>query len=272
MNEPVRRVRFRKCDVFLRSTPRELFGSDRAALAQVLFMGEYDELLAEVESGDCVLDSGANIGCFAIPAAIKAGGLGKVIAVEPDPENAKMLRRNIQANGLKNVIVEERALMGSLSSTVRFSPGGVTAKVDVAGSIDVQTTTLSDLLRRHSLRSFSVIKIDIEGSELSLLEDPESRDVLCKSRSVAVEVHSRDAEHRFSHVLQASGASVRGPRRELDYVGRLMPRILSHPFLTARLYGTEMISVAVRLMREVARRRTREEVGGYEARIVSAFR
>jgi FkbM family methyltransferase len=50
----------------------------------------------------------ANIGLYSLSRAV--GPSGRVIAVEPDPDNLALLRRNLQQNGCANVTVLEEAL------------------------------------------------------------------------------------------------------------------------------------------------------------------
>lgn len=265
-------VEFREFTIGLRLSSREEFASDRAALFQVLFAGEYDVLLEAIQPGDVVVDCGANIGCFTILAAIRAGPRGVVLAVEPDPENAKVLRHNVAANSIQNVIVEESALAGVAGQVVRFSSGGVTAKIDTGGELLVTTTSLPDILRKHSISTPHVMKVDVEGSEISILSDGESRAIVCTTPSVAIEVHSSEAESLISSVLAACGADLRGPLRESDYIARLLPRVLIHPYLTARLYGLDAINVSKRVLSGLLSRDRARIPATYEGGIIYATR
>ena len=56
-----------------------------------------------IKPGDVVLDLGANIGYYALMESMIVGGEGKVYAVEPSPENYKMLKENIELNGFTNI-------------------------------------------------------------------------------------------------------------------------------------------------------------------------
>ena len=59
-----------------------------------------------VSPGSTVIDVGANIGYNTIRAARRAGPRGRVVAFEPTPDNLAVLRHNIAASGLTNVVVE----------------------------------------------------------------------------------------------------------------------------------------------------------------------
>src|SRR5207247_9671457 len=57
-----------------------------------------------LRKNDIVLDLGAGIGDFSVLASKKIGPLGKVIAVEPNPEDYRLLEKNIKINNCLNVI------------------------------------------------------------------------------------------------------------------------------------------------------------------------
>src|SRR5689334_13955804 len=71
-------------------------------------VGEYDSF--QIREGDVVLDAGANVGDFTIVAAGKTGDKGRVVALEPHPDNAYLLRKNLARNNVSNVTVIEAAL------------------------------------------------------------------------------------------------------------------------------------------------------------------
>lgn len=125
-----------------------------------------------VRSGDVVVDIGANVGCIALLAAAIAGPTGRVIAVEPNPDNVQMLYRGVLLNGFEHVDVlpcaasNRRAvfaLTGGTSNTHVTSPRAV----DTDGYC-VQSIVLDETLAW--LPRLDLVKIDIEGHEPLALE------------------------------------------------------------------------------------------------------
>jgi ubiquinone/menaquinone biosynthesis C-methylase UbiE len=58
-----------------------------------------------VHDGLRLVDLGAGLGYFTIPAALTVGPMGFVYAVEPDPQRSERIRQRVVAEGLKNVQV-----------------------------------------------------------------------------------------------------------------------------------------------------------------------
>ena len=127
-----------------------------------------DLLKSELESGDCYYDFGAHTGFFSLIAARQVGPLGAVLAVEPNPENAKIVEANVVRNRLPQVIVLEAAIWSSHGQLVFESASNSTlglvsahshAKAD---SSCVPAVCLDDLVFRDGYRPPDLIKMDVE--------------------------------------------------------------------------------------------------------------
>lgn len=116
--------------------------------------------------GDLFLDVGANVGTYSLWAA-DCGAV--VIAAEPDPSAAALLRENVALNDLPITVVE--AALGAEAGSLLLTEGNDTTNhvlVDVgAGGRRVQAQTLDDVLNG---RVASGVKIDVEGAERLVLE------------------------------------------------------------------------------------------------------
>ncbi len=121
---------------------------------------------------DVVVDVGANVGVMTFLAASIVGEAGRVIAVEPNPNNLQLLYRGILANNLSNVSILPHA--ASNVSTV-FSLSADTSNTSVIGARApdgfgpfVQSVVLDDQLA--GLTRINFVKMDIEGHEPRALE------------------------------------------------------------------------------------------------------
>ncbi len=146
--------------------------SDYSSFYQVFVENSYPNLLRLLKAGDTVIDAGANAGVFTVMASSLVGESGRVIAVEPDPENLVSLKRNVAINSLKNVEVVEKALFSESNQAINLISNGTMSHVvnEEANSencprlFTVNTTTFDDLLLELDV-SPTFLKMDIEGSE-----------------------------------------------------------------------------------------------------------
>lgn len=127
-------------------------------------------------SANNFVDVGANFGYFSCLAAKglahKSGA--SVIAVEPNPQLLKLLRRNVEINWSLAPIEIFEAAAGDVAGPVTlFVPlehganGGLT-NVEHALQYDVDMVRLDDIVPPDLV--VDVIKIDVEGHELSVLK------------------------------------------------------------------------------------------------------
>jgi FkbM family methyltransferase len=125
-------------------------------------------LLHFLRPNDLFVDVGANVGSYTVLAS--AVCRARSIAVEPDPNAMRSLKRNIEANKIEHRVLLVEAALGRTRGTVLFTMGrDTTNKVATAEDTStrhVQLSTMDDLL--HG-KSPSLIKLDVEGYEGQVL-------------------------------------------------------------------------------------------------------
>jgi FkbM family methyltransferase len=151
-------------------------GSRRIRLSVVAGNLRMQRLLDRLVSpGATVVDVGANIGYNTVHAARLAGPRGRVVAVEPTPDNLDVLRRNVEAAELRNVVVEPVAAGRVLSVRELFVRGARSAVnslfaescyASVTDVLQVAVLPLDELVEGKA----DVVKVDVEGAELDVLE------------------------------------------------------------------------------------------------------
>ena len=114
-----------------------------------------------------------DIGAWVGPTAIYGSFLSrKVIAIEPDPIAYKILQKNIFLNSIKNIDVLNKAASRLdqvfLQSSKFFGDSMTRVSEKNLGSNATETVGLDTLV---SMGDFSLIKIDIEGHEFSLIKE-----------------------------------------------------------------------------------------------------
>jgi FkbM family methyltransferase len=124
-------------------------------------------LRAAVEPGDVLFDVGANIGFFSTLFSRWVGAEGHVLAVEPEPENLNLLRRNLERNRCGNVTICAAAV-GASKGIAQFSLDEATGatghlgRTPTAGEmtvgrgkvqiIETKVETIDSLVQRHNTR------------------------------------------------------------------------------------------------------------------------
>ena len=129
------------------------------------------------------LDIGAHIGGVTVALALDNPDL-RVIAVEPVPDNAAMLRENVERNGVADrVTVIEGAAGGTKPVSVWYGYKGTEAAehhafignsslaYDTSGKVKHETVRYAKPVRLADLGDLALVKIDCEGGEYAVLAD-----------------------------------------------------------------------------------------------------
>ncbi len=123
--------------------------------------------------GDVLLDVGANIGYHTLRGAVAVGPKGRVVAVEPEADNLRILRENVTTNELANVTVlpvaggSNPGVLGLYTSASNRGDHRLYA-VEARPRQDVRVARLDDALGELGLEP-DVIKIDVQGWELEVV-------------------------------------------------------------------------------------------------------
>lgn len=164
-----------------------------------------------------MLDVGANAGYFTLLAASRVGARGRVVAFEPVPGNAEVVRKQCALNQCSVVTVESLAV-GDRDGVATFvqeenNPNSHLADVRLSHAstrpvrkFDVQVTTLDSYLLDHSVAP-DVVKVDVEGGEVGVLKG--ARDVLAARRTRwLVSTHSATLRSEVRRVFAEFGYSI----------------------------------------------------------------
>jgi FkbM family methyltransferase len=143
-----------------------------AAVTPGLLSGQYEAHLTAVFEQYCrpgmtVIDVGANLGYYSLLASRLVGPAGRVIALEPNSENCRLLLSSLQLNETTNVqllpVAADTAQGWAYYSTHVGSNGGLIDSGDLLshpGTI-VPTFRLDDLVEGP----VGFLKMDVEGAE-----------------------------------------------------------------------------------------------------------
>jgi FkbM family methyltransferase len=192
-----------------------------------------DVLQTFTDPGDRVLDLGAHLGSFAIPAAM----FGRhVLAVDANEKHVTLLKECQRLNNLKNLEIVHAAV-GDREGTIEFIEEGLYGRIAPTGSDTSHLMTshvksvpmrpASALLQERGWGSIQLLKIDIEGSEPLAFAGLES--VLRRDDAPAIWYESNSVQ------LEHFGRKPQELHRRLADYGYTNYRILGN-----RFYPTEV--------------------------------
>lgn len=130
---------------------------------------------SRLRRGDGFIDIGSAGGWYAVLAAHLIGPTGYVIAVEPAPAAHEQLKANLALNDLGNVRTIQAAVTAEPGKVTLYVPHGNTGATTMIrpdtheSALDVPGLPLAELLHPGDLAKARLIKIDVEGSEGTVL-------------------------------------------------------------------------------------------------------
>jgi FkbM family methyltransferase len=160
-----------------------------------------------VSQGAVVYDVGANVGIYSLVASSRTGVWGRVYAFEPLGRNVRYLRRHIALNNLQNCTIVEEAVCNEEGAR-RMSAsawGSSMARLSPEGEILVPSTTLDTCIYgEKGLRPPDIMKIDVEGAELEVLEGAK-RALTELHPTIFLEIHGTQLHSECRGFLVAKG-------------------------------------------------------------------
>jgi FkbM family methyltransferase len=135
---------------------------------------------------EVIVDLGAHIGLASLWMA-KHYGASTVIAVEADPENAALARRNLEDNGVTASVVNAAIAAGRGDGFFSHMIQSNVGRLADAGR-PVKRITMDDVLRLVPAgKSIDLLKMDVEGAEAEVLAAPDHW--IGSVKAIAAEFH-----------------------------------------------------------------------------------
>jgi FkbM family methyltransferase len=174
---------------------------------------EHRVMKALLKEGATFIDVGANFGTFSLLASRLVGPSGRVIAVEPQARLVSMIEESLRRSDVANceihavacgsVVGEHNLLVPENDSGRAGFLAGFSGR-SAHDSHPVRTTTLDRLLENTSVSDTVMIKIDVEGSEMDVL-DGGQRFIRDRMPAIMIELNPWSA-----------AAAARNPREIVD--------------------------------------------------------
>ena len=135
-------------------------------------------------SGATCIDVGANLGLHTLALRDCVGPRGHVIAFEPEPHNFELLTENLRTNGPSPQVTAHRQAVGAAPGTCRLavhptnfgdhrvttaSAGSAATNGSASTTVEVPIVRLDDTLADLPVGAIRLLKIDVQGFEMSVL-------------------------------------------------------------------------------------------------------
>lgn len=207
-------------------------------------MGLTMHVARHVRPGMVAIDVGANFGYYTILLAALVGDGGRVLAIEPAPATAAMLRRSVALNGFERVatVIEAAAGAGETAHALLFVPerepknAQIVASPDgldrIPGTVHRVAQASIDALAADQ-RRIDFVKVDAEGAEEAVIAGMLA--TLRRDRPLLV-LEFNAARARDPGALLATLCGIYGMPRYLDLHGNMREttpeRLLRERFAT----------------------------------------
>jgi FkbM family methyltransferase len=184
--------------------------TDWLVLEEIFVHGDYDVLLkSDPGKLKLILDLGANVG-YSVRFWQQHFTDSRIIAVEPDCENAALLQKNAKIGG-ESVLVVPVCVTGWPRQVFLDKTGGEwsfsMSDLQTDESKSIEGLTLLQILERCAIPeddAIDLLKVDIEGAEAELFAT--SGTWLNRVRNMLVEIHQpRYSTQKFLEDLDSAG-------------------------------------------------------------------
>jgi FkbM family methyltransferase len=202
-------------------------GRDLSLAPHILMQGDWEAwittfmqrrlLQRPAEQGAFILDVGANVGWYSLAAYFTREHHYKVLAFEPNPRLAQLLRMTFTVNGLNaDWVYQKAAGDGPGSVKLDWRPeyfGGCRVRdavaepsgspVDEGSNASVEQIALDDVI--HAGSRVAMVKIDVEGYEPQVIRG--AKRILTENPDIEllIEHHQSEEERGMLSELEALG-------------------------------------------------------------------
>jgi FkbM family methyltransferase len=160
------------------------------------------------KEGDIVIDIGAHIGRYTITSSKQIGNTGKVVAIEADPDNFELLKRNIALNNLTNVLplnyavfsTRTRIKLYEQSASAKYNSVMLTRAAKAKNYVEVNADTLDSILKQNGINQVNWIKIDVEGAEFEVLKGS-TKTLSSENVSLLIEIHNIEDPSHYGNIV-----------------------------------------------------------------------
>lgn len=187
----------------------------------VFFLGIYEPAMTIamrniVKPGMTVFDIGSNFGWYTLLLSELVGPTGRVYAFDIVPSLIQILRKNVELNHARNVVIMRMAL-GNKNAEVEFYDDDVSGTANLSKQLvinerrdSVSMIRFDDFVRDRRIERIDFIKCDIDGAEGLFIDGAEQ--TLRSNPAMMIELFDR-AQRAF----HSTGADLVGKLQSFGY-------------------------------------------------------
>ena len=185
--------------------------------------GPGKEMFYKVKPGDIVAEMGSYMGYYTMYLASKVGKKGRVIAIEPMPDNLSYLKKNIEYNGLTNVTIVEKGVWNKNEMQTFYQVGHDTQSASLIldgeekKKFQIEVNSLDTILENCKADYVDLMLIQLNGIEPEALEGLQK----LKPQHLAVAARYKSGEDkpvpRISKILAQRGYESRVIKEDYIY-------------------------------------------------------
>ena len=130
-----------------------------------------------LKPGMVVIDIGAHVGYYTLLAAKLVGPTGQIYAFEPEPGNHATLEKNIELNNYGNIVATQMAVSDQKANATMYLTSLDSGRHSLfqhglpkQGTTQIETTTLDYFLESQGWPQVDLMKVDVEGAEVAVLD------------------------------------------------------------------------------------------------------
>jgi FkbM family methyltransferase len=187
--------------------------SDKDVFGQIFISREY-RCLDHVRDASFILDCGANCG-YSAAYFLTRYPQAELVAIEPDPGNFQVLEENLRPYGARGQALRTGVWSRETGLLVTDSPRGdgrewarSVREAQGAEKPDLYAVDIGTLIQRYARgRRVSILKIDIEGSEVEVFGSGRY-DWLSLVDNMVIELHGPDCEQAVMSATRGQPFSV----------------------------------------------------------------
>ena len=135
--------------------------------------GPEKEMFYKLKEGDIVAEMGAYMGYYTLYLSEKVGNRGKIVAIEPLPDNLEYLRNNIIKNNIENVSIVPKGVWKEKDKLTFFQDKddhqSASLILDKKNKTDIDVDSLDNILKDSDIDNVDFMIIQLNGVEYEAL-------------------------------------------------------------------------------------------------------